>query len=192
MINLKNLYLLLIFSFIFTNCSAAQEKPSPELPTKTTESSDKVNPETKRFESKAGNFSINISQEPMQTQNINQGKGEDIIKLFLWKFEKTLYTIAFSEFNKNEVSQSFDDMNNGTRKAIGRAGSQLISEKEISFDKYSGREFIYVAQNGVKYVGRNYLVKTMGYQIVAGYVDEKSEKEALEVLDSFRLLSEKK
>ncbi len=192
MINLKNLCLLLVFSFIFTNCSAAQEKPSPESPTKPTESSDKVNPETKRFESKAGNFSINILQSPFQTRDLDAEKGQEPGKQFFWQFEKTVYTVMFSAFNKDDLSKAFDEMNSGGRKGIANAGAKLISEKEISFGKYKGKELRSIMPNGVTYIYRNYLVNEMGYLLSAGFVDEKSEKEALEVLDSFKLLNEKK
>lgn len=192
MINPKTLCILLIFACIFANCSAAQEKPLPESPAKTNESSDKVNPETKRFESKAGNFSINISQAPIQTRNLDAEKGEEPGKQFIWQFERTTYTVMYSAFDNNDLSRAFDDMNSGVRKGIGRQGGKLISEKEISFGKYAGREFRSIAANGVTYIGRNYLVNDIGYLLTAGFVDEKSEKEALEVLDSFKLLTEKK
>ncbi len=179
---LRTLALSFLSCCLLVGFAAAQKKPVPNP-------SPAATVQAKRFELKEGNFSIGIFEAPFQTQNI--GAGKETIKQFLWKFEKTLYTVAYSEFNKNELIQAFNDMNSGMRKAILGAGIQLVSEKEISFGKYPGREFIYITPNGVKYVGRNYLVKTMGYQIVAGYVDEESEKEALKVLNSFQLLNEK-
>ncbi|MDQ6787518.1 MAG: hypothetical protein M3033_11985 [Acidobacteriota bacterium] len=192
MINLKTICFLLILSFIFINCSAAQEKPSLELPAKTNESSDRVNPDTKKFESNAGNFSINISQLPTQIRNLEPDKGRDPGKQLLWQFEKTVYTVLYSAVDKNNLSHAFDEMNSGVLKGIGRQGGQLISEKEISFGKYPGKEIRWIAADGVTVIGRNYLVNDMGYLVTAGFVDGKSEKEALEVLDSFKLLTEKK
>lgn len=184
MIKLKKLCLLLIGLFIFTNCSAAQEKVSPE-------SSDKVNPETKKFESKAGNFSIDISQMPSQTRNLNPEKGQEPGKQFFWQFERTTYSVMYSAFNKDDLSIAFDEMNTGTRKSI-QNGGKLISEQENSFGKYSGREFRFILPNGVKYIQRNYLVGNVGYLLSAGYVYDEDEKEALKVLDSFKLLTEMK
>jgi hypothetical protein len=181
MIDLKNLCLLLIFSFIFANCSAAQEKRSPESPTKTTESFDRVNPETKRYESPAGNFSINIPQVSTQVRTLEAEKGQEPGKQFFWQFEKTVYTVMYSTFNEND---------SGTRNTIEKLVGKSFSEKEISLGKYKGKEFIYINSNGVKYVMRNYLVNNMGYLLTAGFVDEISEKEALAVLDSFKLLNE--
>lgn len=192
MINLKTICFLLILSFIFTSCSAAQEKPLSELSVKTNESSDRVNPETKKFESNAGNFSINISQFPTQIRNLEPDKGREPGKQLLWQFERTVYTVLYSAVDKNNLSNAFDEMNSGVRKGIGRQGGQLISEKEISFGKYPGKELRWIAANGATVIGRNYLVNDMGYLLTAGFVDGKSEKEALEVLDSFNLLSEKK
>ncbi len=191
MTNLKTLCFLLLFSFIFANCSVAQKPPSPESLTKTNESSDEVNPKTKRFESNAGKFSINISQSPFQTRNLEAGEGLGPGKQFFWQFERTVYTVMYSTFDKNDLSKTFDEINLGVRKGIGRQEGKLISEKEISFGKYQGREFRSIAANGVTYIGRNYLVNDIGYLLTAGFVDEKSEKEALEVLDSFKLLNER-
>ena len=191
MINLKTLFSLLIVSFILVNCSEAQKNSSPESHTKISESSDGINPTTKRFESNLGNFSINISQTPLQTRTIDAEKGKEPGKQFLWQFERTVYTVMYSEFNKSDYPRPFDDMNSGVRKTLLRNGSQIISENEISFKEYPAREFRYIAPNGVKQIGRNYLVNNMGYLLTAGFVDEKSEKEAIEVLDSFKLLDEK-
>ena len=191
MTNLKTFSYLLIFSFIFISCSAAQEKPLSELPAKTNESSDRVNPETKKFESNAGNFSINISQIPTQIRNLEPDKGREPGKQLIWQFENKVYTVLYSALDKNNLSHAFDEMNSGVRKGIGRQGGQLISEKEISFGKYLGREFRSIAANGATVIGRNYLVNDIGYLLTAGFVDKKSEKEALEVLDSFKLLNEK-
>lgn len=192
MINLKTICFLLILSCIFINCSVAQEKLLSELPAKTNESSDRVNPETKKFESNAGNFSISISQLPTQIRNLEPDKGREPGKQLLWQYEKTVYTVLYSPVDKNNLSHAFDEMNSGVRKGIGRQGGELISEKEISFGKYPGRELRWIAANGVTAIGRNYLVNDMGYLLTAGFVDGKSEKEALEVLDSFKLLTEKK
>ena len=192
MVKLKAFFTLLILSFFIVSYSSAQIRSMPGLPSNTTESTDKVNPETERFESKAGNFSINISQTPFQTRNLEAEEGREPGKQFFWQFEKTVYTVMYSAFNKNDLSKAFDEMNSGGRKGIGRSGGELISEKEISFGKFPGREFRWIAANGVTYVGRNYLINDVGYLLTAGFVDEKSEKEALEVLDSFKLLNEMK
>lgn len=192
MINLKTLCLLFSLSGLLINCSSVQPTPFRPIQSPT------IMVEGKSFESKAGNFAINIFQAPLQTLDMGtetaEKKGVDTGKQFVWKFEKTLYTVMYAspfDADGNPMPQDFDDMNIGVRKAIGRQGAKLISEKEISYGKHPGREFRYMASNGVKFIGRNYLVETMAYQIVGGYADDKDEKEVLEVLDSFKLLTDK-
>lgn len=190
MINLKSLCLSFLLSGLFINCSSAQDKPLP-TPSPT------VNVEAKRFESIEGGFTINISEVPFQTRNfgteIANKKGIDVGKMFVWKSGKILYTAMYSnpfDSDGNVISQSLEEMNSGSRKAVGRKQGKIISEKSISLGQYRGTEFRYISVEGIKFVGRNYLVNSRGYQITAGYNDE-DEKEALEVLDSFKLLSDK-
>lgn len=150
----------------------------------------------KKFESKDGNFSIDIFQAPFQTRQPDPPPNDkNELKAgeqFLWRFEKTVYTVMYMEFAENELSRAFEDMNSGGRKGIARQGGRLIYEKEISFGKYPGREFRVIMPNGVTQTARNYLVGNMGYLLTAGYVDERDEKEALKILNSFKLLTEKK
>lgn len=194
MFKLKNLFLLLVISNLFLSCSLAQDKlQETSLP-----KSSKVNEETKRFESKEGNFSINISQEPFKILNmgseIADKKGIDVGKQFAWNVDRKLYTLMYmGPFDKdgNDLPQDWRDIENGTRKGILREGAKIISEKSIAYGKYSGIEFRYVSKEGIKFIGRIYLINTMGYQIVGAYGEEKNEKEVLEVLDSFKLLTEK-
>ncbi len=190
MINLKTLCSLLIFLLILINSSAAQEK-SP------VDSSPKTIAETKRFESKEGNFSINISSAPFQTRNLGSEKATkkwvNKGNQFFWRIEKTVYTVLWAgpfDSDKEQMPLNLEAMNTVFRKSIGVDG-KLISEKEISYGVYQGREFRFIAPNGVKYIMRNYLVENTGYILSAGYVEDKDEKEAIEVLDSFRLLNEK-
>lgn len=186
--------LLLIISSLLINCAPAQEK----LKQTSTPRDSKVNKQTNKFESKEGNFSINISQEPFQTLNmgseIAEKKGVDVGKQFLWRFEKTVYTVMYmGPFDKdgNNMPQDWLDIEDGSRKGILNAGGKIISERSADFGKYKGMEYRYVSKEGVKFIGRIYLVNTFGYQLNGGYVDEKEEKEVLETLDSFKLLIEK-
>ncbi|MGI8670617.1 MAG: hypothetical protein ACR2J3_12360 [Aridibacter sp.] len=190
--NLKNLCFLFILSWTFIDCSSAQDKKPIDL-------SPKPNAEANKFESKEGNFSINISQSPFMTRNVGSElvdkKGINTGKQFGWKLEKISYTAMYSLediSNEDSMAQLFSAMNIGVRKGILNQGFKLISEKEISYGKHPGREFHSISSNGVNFITRNYLINDMGYQISGIYVDEKDEKEVLEVLDSFRLLNDKK
>jgi hypothetical protein len=197
---LNDLFILLIFSLIFTNSATAQEKPSESLTT-TIDISDKVNSETKRFESKTGNFSINISQNPTQVRNIETKKMKDTGKQFYWQFEKTVYTVMYSkQFDSKgkEISREMsrkpvyiEEANGGIRTGILRSGGKLISEKEIFYGKYKGREFRALIPNG-KSIVRMYIVNGTDYLLTAAYTDEKDEAEILRVLNSFELLTENK
>jgi len=190
MIKLKTLCFLLIGLCIFVKYSAAQGRTMPQSAVTVVE--DIVNPETKRFESKAGNFSINISQVPTQIRIIDAEKGQEPGKQFLWQFERTAHSVMYSAFNKNDLSKALDEMNSGVRNSIGNMRGQIVSEKEISFGKYRGREFRTILPNGLNFLCRNYLVNNVGYLLTATYLDKAGEKEALEVLNSFKLLIEKK
>lgn len=189
--NLKNLCFLFILSWTFINCSSAQEKKPIDL-------SPKPNAKANKFESKEGNFSIDISQPPFMTRNIgselDDKKGINTGKQFGWKLEKISYTVMYSledDSDEHSKAQLFSAMNTGVRKGILNQGIKLISEKEISYGKHPGREFHSISSNGIKFITRNYLINDMGYQVSGMYVDEKDEKKALEVLDSFRLLNNK-
>lgn len=180
--NLKNLCFLFILSWTFINCSSAQDKKPIDL-------SPKPNAEANKFESKEGNFSINISQPLIMNRNVGSGKQ------FGWKLERISYTAMYSLEDGSDgdsKTQIFNEMNSGVRKGTLRQGNKVISEKEISYGKHPGKEFHSTSPNGVKFITRNYLINDMGYQIIGVYIDEKDEKEVLEVLDSFRLLNDKK
>src|SRR5215213_6783333 len=154
--NLKTLCLLLVFSFIFINSTPAQKKmPPPKAKVETVESTDKVNLKTLRFESKAGNFSINIFLAPFQTRTLEPEKGKEPGKQFFWQFQGNVYSVMYSPFNKKDLARAFTDMNSGSRKGIVNAGGKLISEKTISFGKYPASEFRGLLSNGYKYIGRN-------------------------------------
>ena len=147
------------------------------------------------FVSKGGKFSIAIPQLPKQT--LDQAKGKaldesiDVGKTFLWIFEKTLYTIYYNPPiipDGTLTPQVYADIENGTRKGALNGGATITSEKPISYGKYRGTEFHYELSNGVKYIGRVYLIGDMGYQVVGAYADSAHEKEVLGVLDSFKPL----
>jgi hypothetical protein len=183
---------LLLFSFILASTLAAQEKLSLEASIKTVELTDGVNPETNRFESKAGQFSINISITPVLTRTVLPINEEEPGKQFFWKLESKSFTVMYSAFDINLLSNAFEEMNSGVRNSLRQQRVEQISEREISFETYKAREFRSVLPNGVIQIQRNYLVNKIGYLVTAGFVDEKSEKEAVEVLDSFRVIGESK
>lgn len=170
-------------------------------------SSAKFNTETQRFESIGGGFTIKISQAPLQTRDLGtetaNKKGIDVGKMFIWQFEKTTYTILYkksldSDGNplapdgepKTQNLRDLEAINVGMRRGILRRSDKLLSEKSISYENYPGTEFRYLSADGVKFIGRVYSINSIGYQIVGGYVYEKDEEEVLEILDSFKLITE--
>lgn len=193
MINLKILILLFLLSGLLVSCSTAQNGSSSPVRTPVTTL------EGERFISKEGGFSIVISRQPDQTRNLGteaiQKKGIDVGKQYIWKSEKTLYTIMYShpfDENGNPMTQTLEEMNSGSRKGMLRSQANLLSEKPIFLDKYPGTEFHYVSPEGAKYVGRNYLVGAVGYQVVGSFGDEKFAAEVLKTLDSLKLWNDKK
>jgi hypothetical protein len=145
------------------------------------------------FRSKSGNFSIAIPDFPKQiidkATEKAKAKGVDVGKQFVWVFDRTLYTIFYNPPVDNDGDprpQVYADMEIGSRKGIHNGGATLISEKPIALAKHRGTEFRYILPNGVRYIGRIYLVGEMGYQVAGGYADEQDEQTVLAVLDSFR------
>ena len=179
------LILSFLFCCIFVSDAIAQKKPSP-TPSPT------VAVTAKKFESKQGNFSIDISKDPSETRNLEAQKGVSPGQQFFWQFDKTVYTVMYSSFDQSALSKAFDQMNTGTRGSIESLVGKSFTEKEIPFGKYPGKEFSFTAPNGVKYIMRNFLVGNTGYLVTAGYANEESGKEALRVLNSFKLITEKK
>lgn len=145
-----------------------------------------------RFVSKGGKFSIAIPQMPSQTMDQAKGKaldlGIDVGKSFIWRFEKTLYTIYYTppiDPDGSPRPQVYADIEIGTRKGALNNGAKITSEKPVSYGKYRGTEFRYELPNGVKYIGRTYLIGDMGYQVVGAYADTNNENEVLATLASF-------
>jgi hypothetical protein len=196
MIYLRIFFLTFLFSCLFASCSTVTEQPSPSpSPSPSASFPPASVVDGKRFESQEGNFSIDISQPPSQTLNLEpETAGGKAGKHFIWKLERTGYTLMYDFFDleKGTPSEKMAQMNSGFRKGTSGKGLKLIYEKEISFGKYTGTEFRIVAPNGATQVARNYLVNNMGYLLTAAFYGEKDEKEALKILDSFKLLSEKK
>ena len=188
---LTALGILLVF-FGFCAGSAPAQKDPPKMKTETVESPDKVNFKTLRFESRAGNFSIGIFLEPFRVRTLEPEKGREPGKQFFWQFQGNAYTVMYSAFNKNDLQKAFAEMNSGSRIGIANAGGKLLSEKTIAFGKYPASEFRGLMANGYKYIGRNYLVGDVGYLLTAVYADAEGEKNAVETLDSFKLLTERK
>lgn len=201
MINLKTLCLSFFISVLFINCSLAQEKQLQPPPPA-------MNVKANKFESTGGNFSINISQAPSQTRDLGtetaNKKGIDVGKIFIWQFpEKALYTVMYKNAfdsdgnplkpdgdSKSQNIRDFESFKIGSRRGIANGNGKLLFEKSISFNSYPGTEFRYVSSDEVKFIGRIYLINSVGYQITGGYKNDEGEKEVLGVLDSFKLLAE--
>lgn len=209
MLNLKILCLSFLFAGLYVNCSLAQDKTS-NLPITQVKppSTTTFNTKTEKFESIEGKFIISIPQAPSQTRDLGteaaNKKGIDVGKIFIWQFpEKALYTVMYknafdSDGNplkpggnpKTQDLRDFEAFNSGTRRGIVGNNAKLLSEKPIPFKNYPGTEFRYMSSDGVKFIGRIYLINSIGYQITGGYKDDEVEKEVLKVLDSFKLLTE--
>jgi hypothetical protein len=173
----------------------SQTKPQEGLISVIQSSGDMV--ENGIFRSINGRFSIAIPELPKQTidkaTEKAKAKGVDVGKQFVWVFDRTLYTIFYNppvDNDGNPYPQVYADMEIGSRKGIHNGGATLLSEKPIALGKHQGTEFRYVLPNGVRYIGRIFLMGDIGYQVAGGYADVEDEKKVLAVLDSFRPLSE--
>lgn len=191
------LTLVLLFPYI-TVAQTAEPSPTP-TPTivrmGTIDTSTIVHERVKDgiFFSERGDFSIAIPEMPGQT--IEQGsdkavsKGIDVGKQFVWIIGRTLYTIFYDTGLTKDgepYAIKYDDMEIGTRKGVYNSGGTVLSEVPIKYGVHRGTEFRYRHQNGVRYIGRIYLIGKRGYQIVGGYADAKDEQKVIDVLDSFK------
>lgn len=191
MANLKIFCISFLFSCLFINYASAQDKPSP-TPTPA------ATAEVKRFESILGGFAINIYEAPFQTMDLgtetSKKNGVDFGKMYIFRSGKIYFSVMYSDMLEEDgkpVAKPLEEMNSGTRIGILRKKGTLISEKTIFFGAYPGTEFRYVSIEGIKFVSRNYLIKSRGYQLITGYGTDEDEKTALEVLNSFVLLPAK-
>jgi hypothetical protein len=191
MTNLKIFCFSILFSCLFINYASAQEKTSP-TPTPA------ITAEVKRFESIQGGFAINIYEAPFQTLEMgtetSKKNGVDFGKLYMFASGKIYFSVMYSDMVEEDgkpLAKPLEEMNSGSRIGLLRKKGTLISEKSIFFGEYPGTEFRYVSVEGIKFVSRNYLVKSRGYQLIAGYGTDEDEKTVLEVLNSFVLLPAK-
>ena len=193
MFDLKTFRLLLLLTALLTVPAAAQQKPPAKTPAQTPAAA------VKKFESKEGNFSINIAAAPTQVRSLAseaaQKKRIDVGRQFFWQMEKSVYTVMYSnpsDADGNPLALSLEQMNAGSRKGITDSGGKLIAEKAIAYGKHKGTEFRGEMPNGVKYIGRNYLIGGVGYLVTGAYIEATREKEVLDVMNSFKILVEKK
>ncbi len=185
---------------LFANCSLSQtnpRKPVP-LPVVTPVEPSGVAIEGGRFISKPGGFTVEIPHMPVQTLDYGsekaRAKGIDAGKQYFWKFEKTVYIILYSPSigpDGGPMPQPYEDMLSGARKGIFRGNGKLISENRFEVGKFTGTELRYVSAQGVNFITRVFLVGDVGYQVQGGYIDEKDQKEVLNVLNSFKSIGER-
>jgi hypothetical protein len=179
--------------------SAASSKPDPSTRRKPMlhfeKEADSI--QSGIFRSVGGGFSLAIAEMPFETReyasDVGKSKGIDAGKLYLWKFDKTIYTAFYSPpFDKdgNAEPTVFTDMESATRKGIISGHGKLISEKRIKFGDNEGTEFHYESAEGIKFIGRIFLIGSVGYQIVGAYAGDLGENEVVKTLDSFKLLKQ--
>jgi len=150
------------------------------------------------FRSQSGHFSIKIPGFPTQIQDyltdVAKQKNIDTGKMFIWQFEKTLYTLFYLpsvSHNGDPQPQTLANVENGTRKGIINGKAKITSEKPFKFGEYPGTEFRYDSLQGLHYISRAFLVGETGYQVVGAYRNDADEKQVLGVLDSFKLIKAK-
>jgi len=185
----KYLSFAVLLGACVTAVSNAQRKPAEPIIIPT--SCDSL--EAGVFRSTGGRFSIAIAHFPSQIRESAtekaKAKGIDAGKMFIWQLENTLYTLYYGppfDRDGNPQPPVYADMENGTRKGILNSNATLVSEKAITLGKHRGTEFRYISAQGLRYIGRIYLVGDMGYQVVGAYAEDKYEKEVLTVLASFK------
>ena len=194
---MRTILLSSLFIALFSSCSVSQTKPFAE-PTITSVQALEASVENGRFQSKSGGFAISRPQMPLQTldRGTEQARATaiDSGKQYMWRFEKTLYTVYYTppvDLDGNPSPNVFEDMVTGSKKGLLRVKAKITSEKPFTSGEFHGTELRYVSAEGVNFIQRLFIAKDFGYQVMGGYL-EGQEKEVIEVLDSFSLIDGKR
>jgi hypothetical protein len=150
--------------------------------------------ELKEFTSKAGGFSVKLPGEPRETlKDVKSPDGKtEVQRTYVCAPDpKTVYLVLDREM------RAMANATPAAKKKILEAGRQsaeqvlmgkLLSEKEITLDKYPGLEFQIESKDGV-YRARAYIVDGRMYQVsLTAPKEVVNSKAADEYLGSFKLL----
>lgn len=185
-------HLILLVLFVFGICGQAQTPPPPPPPAPL--GGIPVSPvvEWREFKYEAGNLAVIMPGKPEEiSQSVDTQIGKALLKLFTAQAGPESYLAMYVEY-----SIVFDTpaavkhaMDAGREMMINKMGAKLISEKEIAYLKYPGREW---KATGAGFVihSRTFIVNHQLYLFLAATPAETQSNDAVKFLDSFRLIKE--
>ncbi len=149
------------------------------------------------FNNEAGNFAATLPGKPMEmNQTVETEIGKVPIRMFVVQDSGIAYMVMYAEYpiamdTPDAIKTSLD---NARDMMLSSRNGKLVSEKEISFGKFAGRELRAKITGGMMRL-RTYIVQQRLYALMAlslqgGDAKPLEAKEVNSFLDSFRLLKE--
>lgn len=143
------------------------------------------------FVSKTGGFSIALPRKPFETENkFDKEAGETGGETVTWSFEEGVIIVAYVDDPVMDVvtEENYDEIAQGAREGVESEEGKIVSERSVTFGKYSGCEIVFDNENGRNTVrifptkGRLYTAMIVAYSDVQG-----SEAVMLKALNSLTL-----
>jgi TonB family protein len=192
-------HLILPVLFVFSICGQAQTPPPPPPPAPLDRIPAPPVKEWREFKHEASNLAVIMPGEPAEvSQSIDTQIGKALLKVFTAQTGPETYAAMYVEYSvvidtPISIKHALDA---GRDMMINQVGAKLISEKEIAYLKYPGREW---KAAGARFVAhsRTYIVNHQFYMVLAVMPADEYKKSpetqsnnAVKFLDSFRLIKE--
>lgn len=178
--------------------SSTESSPTPAIPVATADAgstaTEPAADDWTSFKSEAGKFEVKVP-ESMKSESSpsDTAAGEIETHMFTAKDGMVVYQVGYSDFPKAIIKAAKPQklLKGGEDGAMKAINATATSSKEVTVQKYPGREFATVAEaEGVKidYTGRAILVKNRLYQLqVLGPSGSVDETEKRKFIDSFKI-----
>jgi hypothetical protein len=152
------------------------------------------------FESKESGFKVLFPEAPKTSEDAVETEiGKLNIKFFtcdLYTKDSIVYMALVTSYPADKISSDKKEIvanvfRNAIDGGVKNVSGTLLSEKELTFKQYPGREFKMSFQDGAAIISaRAYLVKNTMYMLQAITVKDKENEPGIKrFLDSFTLLS---
>jgi TonB family protein len=193
-------HLALLVLFVFVIRGEAQTPPPPPPPPAPVDGipAPPVK-EWREFKYEPGNLVVIMPGEPVEmSQSIDSQIGKVPIKLFTAQMGLATYLAMYVEYpivfdTPSAIKHSLES---GRDLMLGKMGAKLISEKEVAYGKYPGREWNGGSAQFVIH-SRAYIVNQCLYLFMAAMptdeykrLSETQSNDVVKFLDSFKLIKE--
>ena len=144
------------------------------------------------FSPSAGGFSVSMPGEP--TERLVQ----ESLHMFSVEYDGRIYAVGYVDLDSETLNAALrnnpERFWNGVRQGLLHDGqADLVGDRPISLDGYTGREIEYEDANGLMGKVRIYVVNQRIYQVMAVEASNDSEiedsEEAEAFLESFQVLA---